>query len=176
MILKWLFPAPTAKGDTSPLAEEPASAAIVALPTSHEILTETAAIVIYDLHALAHRRNDDVDWWADPELELEELRNRNLLVLGVQADGFYEVEVTAGEIDSAHNFSLWVPSGILFVGPGEEITGGGSQPTGQHGGFFVSIAPGDYTVSVIRVDESVISLGLISADSFENSATEPIRI
>jgi hypothetical protein len=37
------------------------------------IYTSTSTIVVYDLGALKHRLDDDVDWWADPTEELVEI-------------------------------------------------------------------------------------------------------
>lgn len=41
--------------------------------------TGTASVVIYDLESLRHRLDDDVDWWADPKAELDEINQRNVL-------------------------------------------------------------------------------------------------
>jgi hypothetical protein len=140
-----------------------------------EIYTGTATIVLFDLAALKHRLTDDCDWWADPTEELRELRERNLLILGLQADGHYDVDISTADGGSDRSFSLKLPSGRLFVGPGEEITGEGNEPTGEHGGFFVPVEPGDNRVGITRRDDQ-ISVRLVKADAFENSVTEPVIV
>jgi hypothetical protein len=187
MILKWLFGEPTEKGDASPVEEpepgfiapvfvEPDPAPPTSLPTQVEICTSTATIVIYDLEALAHRLEDEIDWWADPKAELEELQNRNLLILGVQADGFYDVDLAMGEPTVGRRFSLRFPSGSVFVGPGEVMTGGGVQPNGHQGGVFLSVEAGDYSISVDRVDDERVSITLNRSTPFENDTSESVRI
>lgn len=156
--------------DPSAVREEPAQ---VARPG--EIYTGTATIVLFDLAALKHRLSDDCDWWADPSEELRELNDRNLLILGLQSDGYYDVDVTIEDGASDHIFSLRFPSGQVFVGPGEEISGEGNEPTGQHGGFFVTVRPGDYRVGVTRRDDR-ISVRLFEAEPFGNAVTEPVII
>jgi hypothetical protein len=69
-----------------------------------------------------------------------------------------------------------VPSGKVFIGPGEEITGGEQRPDGNHGGFFVSLEPGDYTVAVQRLAHDRISLAISRGAAFENAVDEPVRI
>ena len=161
--------------DTSQWLDRPPEP-INELPTEQEILTETATVVIYDLEALAHRVDDDVDWWADPEPELQELKDRNLLILGVQADGFYDLDVSIGEPSDHQKFSLRFPSGMVFIGPGDVITGGGLQPNGHEGGFIISVEPGDYIVSVRRVRDERISIALNSGLRFENDVADPVTI
>jgi hypothetical protein len=140
-----------------------------------EIYTSTATVVIFDLDALKHRLPYDCDWWADPIEELRELNERNLLILGLQADGFYDINVTDDDRPSDRTFSLRFPSGRVFVGPGEEITGAGNEPTGEHGGFLLTVNPGDHRVGVSR-DDNQISVRLFKTEPFENAVTEPVVI
>ena len=136
--------------------------------------TDTAAIVIYDLGALKHRLDDDVDWWADPLEEIVEINNRNLLIIGLGSDGFYDLDVSdAGGFD--RSYSLFFPSGRVFIGAGEMVTGGGDEPDERCGGLFLDFAPGDYTVGIEWCDAR-LRIGIIRSASFENKITEPIRI
>lgn len=50
-------------------------------------------MVIYDLESLGHRLDDDVDWWADPKAELDEINRRNVLIVGLTFDGFYDLDI-----------------------------------------------------------------------------------
>lgn len=138
-------------------------------------MTDTATIVVYDLAALRHRKDEAVDWWTDPPPELEELNKRNLLILGLGSDGYYDVSLDEQENPDAKGYSLHFPSGEIFVGPGEELTGGDFEPTGEHGGYFVSIEPGDYSVSAKRAGDQV-AIKFRKADAFENNESKPVTI
>jgi hypothetical protein len=72
--------------------------------TDDGVYTGTAAIVIYDLESLQHRMNDDIDWWASPAEEISELNDRNLLIVGLGSDGFYDIDVSYDEREQS--FSL----------------------------------------------------------------------
>lgn len=145
------------------------------LPISGEIATDTACVAVFDLAALAHRVDDDCDWWAEPADELNELRARNLLIIGLGSDGIYAVEVTDAPVANAPVFSLHAPSGTIFVGAGEELSGGGYQPDGSGGGYLISVDPGDYSVSVGRRGDG-LHLGLVRGEAFENDASEPFTL
>ncbi|WP_051093297.1 DUF6386 family protein [Sphingobium indicum] len=138
------------------------------------IYTSTSTIVVYDLGALKHRLDDDVDWWADPAEELVEINRRNLMIVGLGGDGFYDLDVV-NEDGFARRYSLSFPSGRVFIGPGEMLTGGGDEPAPQHGGMFLDFEPGDYTVGIERIDER-LRISITRAIAFENMVTEPIHI
>lgn len=158
---------PTDEQNTQALADEGA------LPESG-IYTGTATIVVYDLASLKHRLNDDVDWWADPKAELIELNRRNLLIIGLQFDDFYDVDVSDRD-DLPQSYSLRFPSGKIFIGAGEMLTGGGDEPEPRHGGKFLDFPPGDYKVGIGWMDDR-LQIGLALSDAFENDAIEPIKI
>ena len=139
-----------------------------------EIYTGTATVVVYDVESLKHRFDDEVDWWADPKDEIEELVKRNVLIIGLRSDGFYDVLTTDNAEGAQQSFSLSFPSGRVFIGPGEELTGGGAEPTGQNGGFFTSVAPGDYKIAVSRKDD-FLTLGIIRERPFKN-IEKPVTI
>lgn len=138
------------------------------------IYTGTSTIVVYDLGGLKHRLDDDVDWWADPVEELVEIRQRNLLIVGLGADGFYDIEISEAD-DFARKYSLSFPSGRVFIGPGEMLTGGGDEPDPRYGGEFLDFEPGDYTVGLERVDDR-LRMSFSRSVAFENNVSEPISI
>src|SRR5437868_12094527 len=88
--------------------EEPAQneAEVEGPRRGREVYTGTATLVVYDVDSLKHRYDDEVDWWADPKDEVEELKKRNLLILGLRADGFYDVVTTDSVEDAQRSFSL----------------------------------------------------------------------
>ncbi len=139
------------------------------------VTTATATLVIYDLAALQHRKHEDIDWWTDAPPELEELQRRNLLILGLGSDGCYVVTLVEAAPKDQAAFSLNFPSGEVFIGPGEELTGGDHEPTGAHGGCFISVQPGDYRVSASR-NEDRIEISLSKAAPFKNNQKKPVVI
>jgi hypothetical protein len=139
------------------------------------IATDTATICIYDLSALRHRVTDVGDWWSIPRNELQELNLRNAAILNLGSDGTYEVSVRPLLAKTDVRISLGAPSGKVFIGTGEEISGGGFEPTGQWGGFFLDIAPGDYEVSIAR-DGAHLTISLVQAVPRPNAFADLIRL
>ena len=160
---------PSADQYESPVGAEPT-------PTNQfEMFSRTATIVVFDLACLKRRIEHDVDWWTDPAEEVEELHRRNLLIAGLGANDWYDVCVTDGSIDAAQSFSLSFPSGRVFVGPGEEISGGGDEPTGAHGGKIFVFDPGDYNVALNREDQALV-VSINPSPAFSNSHSGPVVI
>lgn len=142
---------------------------------SASITTDTASLCVYDLAALRHRVEDVGDWWSIPKNELEELVLRNAAILNLGSDGSYEVRLVSALPKAEVQVSLAAPSGKLFIGPGEEISGGGFEPTGEWGGFFVDLIPGDYELSVSRAGRR-LDVSLTQAAARSNDAADLIRI
>ena len=138
------------------------------------IYTSTSTLVVYDLGALKHRLSDDVDWWADPAEELAEINRRSVLIIGLGSDGFYDLDIVE-DGGFAQSYSLSFPSGRVFIGPGEMMTGGGDEPAPQYGGMFLDFEPGDYAVGIERTDDR-LQISITQSVAFENMATEQIRI
>ncbi len=136
--------------------------------------TSTASVVIYDLKSLRHRLDDDVDWWADPKAELDEINRRNVLIVGLTFDGFYDLDIIDQDT-GAECYSLRFPSGKIFIGPGEVMTGGGDEPDESCSGIFLDLPPGDYNVSIARSDDR-LRVSLKAAAPSDNDVIEPIRI
>ena len=145
------------------------------VPRRFEMYSRTATVVVFDLACLSHRVEDDVDWWSEPDHEVAELHARNLVIAGLGSNDWYDVSVTAADLNGAAAYSLRVPSGRVFVGPGEEISGGGSAPSGEHGGIILTLEPSDYSVSFARADRDV-SIHLKNSPAFSNDEYGPISI
>lgn len=142
---------------------------------SATMVTDTACVCVYDLSALRHRVDDVGDWWSIPSDELQELVARNAAILNLGSDGAYEVRLLRSLPRSDIRLSLAMPSGRLFIGPGEEISGGGFEPTGLCGGFFVDLVPGDYEVSVLR-DGARLDISVIAAPPRSNDFSSLLRL
>ena len=140
-----------------------------------QIATDTATICIYDTKCLEHRKDDDGDWWSLPWEELEEVNRGNALFLNVGSDGFYEVNVESKNFDTTHEYNLKIPSGRLFIGPGEDITAGGFEPGVDWEGTFFELKAGNY-ICRIRREENVIRLFFSPGGDGENKLTDLIRI
>jgi len=146
----------------------------VAPSTDSGIYTGTATLVIYDLESLRHRSDDEVDWWASPQDEIYELNQRNLLIVGLGSDGFYDLDVT--DVEKGQNaFSLRFPSGRIFIGAGEMLTGGGAEPDVDTPGIFLDLTPGDYKVGIERSDNQ-LRLSVVRSAPFDNAIVEPVTL
>lgn len=154
--------------------DNPDDTVLTNLQPDSGIYTSTSTIVVYDLGALKHRLDDDVDWWADPAEELVEIGRRNLLIAGLGSDGFYDVELVDEE-SAGQRYSLSFPTGRVFIGPGEMLTGGGDEPAPQHGGMFLDYEPGDYTICIGRTDDC-LKISITRSVAFENKVAESIHI
>jgi hypothetical protein len=139
------------------------------------IVTDTATICIFDLVAMAHRKDDVGDWWSLWQNREIEIRGGNALFVNVADDGTYRVKVTHREDANLPGYCLATPSGSLFIGPGEEMSGGGFEPDGKWGGFFLPVNLPYQKVSVSR-DGDTVSINLQASELFENDAIESIRL
>lgn len=140
-----------------------------------EISTDTATLCIFDKECLAHRKDDVGDWWSLPQNELQEAVEGNALFLNVGEDGTYLVNILQDDFDAPHQFNIRVKSGSLFVGPGEQASGGGFEPDVVWGGAFVELAPGNYTCK-IRRRENLVDIALLPGGGERNLITNLIRI
>ena len=122
------------------------------------IQTDTATLVIYDLMSLKHRINDDADWWSLPEDEVEEINKGNLLFLNLGDDGAYKVHIKNDVDEYTGSLFLSVPSGKVFIGAGEDVTGGDLEPDDSDAisGEFISLDPGSYEVKYKKQGSDVL--------------------
>jgi len=127
------------------------------MATGFDMHTGTATICIFDLDAIRHRCDDPPDWWSDEDEELKEVNSGSVLFVALGSDGRYEIEVRADRPFEAPERAvaalLKCPSGRVFVGPGEDVTGGELEPDRrQTSGRLLSIPSGHYRVEVCRLD------------------------
>lgn len=122
------------------------------------IQTDTATLVIYDLMSLKHRINDDADWWSLPEDEVEEINKGNLLFLNLGDDGAYKVHIKNDVDEYTGSLFLSVSSGKVFIGAGEDVTGGDLEPDDSDAisGEFISLDPGSYEVKYKKQGSDVL--------------------
>lgn len=140
-----------------------------------EIATDTATICIFDKENLAHRKDDAGDWWSLPKNELQEAVEGNALFLNLGDDGTYLVNVLVDDFEAEYKYNIVIKSGELFIGPGEEASGGGFEPDGVWGGEFLAFDPGNY-ICKIRRHENVIDLFFSPGGDGRNSLTDLIRV
>lgn len=122
------------------------------------IQTDTATLVIYDLESLNHRINDDADWWSLPEDEVEEINKGNALFLNLGDDGVYKVHIKHDIDEYTGVLFLKVPSGKVFIGAGEDVTGGDLEPDDSNAisGEFISLKPGSYEVKYKKQGSDIL--------------------
>lgn len=138
-------------------------------------VTGTATICVFDPEALKHRLADYSDWWSDEDEEIKEINAGNVLFVALGSDGRYEVEVRPNSPFDEPGVSavLKCPSGNVFVGPGEDVTGGDLEPTGRRTtGRFTLLNPGRYEVKVCRLGPWRLGVSLLATTSAEENGFE----
>jgi hypothetical protein len=145
-----------------------------------EFVTNTATLCVFDEEALKHRLEDTADWWSDPEEELIEVNEGNVLFVALGRDGRYTLvihtESYVGD-EEVLKAKIKCVSGHLFIGPGEDVSGDGVGPNSKAGGVFLDVGPATYTVSVLRKGTSEIDVYLehMEGDA-ANSFEEPLSL
>ena len=141
------------------------------------VQTNTATIVIYDLMSLKHRLNDDVDWWSLPEDEVAEINKGNVLFLNLGDDGTYKVHIKRDVDECTGSLFLNVPSGKVFIGAGEDVTGGDLEPDDSDAisGEFITLEPGSYEVKYKKQDSNIL-ISFAKTTTTENSLEEGVYL
>jgi hypothetical protein len=137
------------------------------------VATDTATIVIFDPECLKHRLEDACDWWSNPDEEVAEVNDGNVLFLSTGTDGVYDVEIVAGKPAAEINFVEALvknQSGRFFVGAGEHTSGEGLGPIEEYGNQFVNYPPGVYRVLAWMADDATVFLNISSAGKFSRNA------
>ncbi|WFP31590.1 DUF6386 family protein [Enterobacter hormaechei] len=142
----------------------------------HKIIhfqTNTATVVIYDFVSLKHRVNDDADWWSLPKDEVVEINKGNVLFLNVGDDGTYKVYIKNDVEEYIGALFLNVPSGKVFIGAGEDVTGGDLEPDDSDAisGEFITLEPGSYEVKYKKQGSDVL-ISFTKTTITENSLEE----
>lgn len=130
---------------------------------------------IYDLATLKPRLKEGADWWTLPEAEVGEANRGNALFIGLGDDGDYEVTLVDELPSFQLSLNLRCPSGRLFIGAAEEVTGDGLEPEALRGGKFLDVAPGNYLVLLTRGPHG-IDLKIEPGGEGVNRLNEPVRL
>ncbi|KPX20282.1 Uncharacterized protein ALO71_02615 [Pseudomonas amygdali pv. dendropanacis] len=141
------------------------------------IFTSTATISIFDIDAIKHRVSDSPDWWSIVEDEILEINKGNIAFLGLGDDGGYTIKVSKTIEGEAGALNLHFPSGNVFIGAGEDTSGGDLEPDGSDAieGETLSFAPGNYSMKFAR-SGNVIELCFEPTPDKYNFIKEPVRI
>lgn len=130
------------------------------------VATDTATLAVFDLARLRHRVASAADWWTWPPDVLADLNAGNVLPIDLGSDGVYAVTIHLDDDRPPADTSPAV-SGLvgcdgeaLFIGPGEQITGGGLEPDESLGGVRLPVPRGTYRIHVARPDEGELELWL----------------
>lgn len=138
--------------------------------------TDTATLSIFDLASLKHRVNDDPDWWSIPDDEIDEINKGNVLFLNLGNDGDYTVEIQDDLNEGYGQLFLKVPVGKVFIGAGEDTSGGDLEPDGADymSGVFLELYPGAYKVK-FKKEKSNIMLSFTKSESGVNNIADLVR-
>lgn len=139
------------------------------------VSTDTATVCLFDLERLRHRKEDVGDWWSIERFELAEVNAGNALFFNLGQDGTYQVQISVQESVKTPTFAIRVSSGTLFLGPGEETSGGGFEPDGKWGGIFFPIPPGNYLCSAELKGANLV-VALSPGGDGSNSLADLIRL
>lgn len=140
------------------------------------LATSTASLCILDPSRMKHRVNDPPDWWSDFMVEIEEVNLGNAMIVGLGSDGNFVINVGDGGDASKKSVSALIgnESGRVFVGPGEEITGGGFEPSTLRNrtGIFLDLEPATYRVTVTKHGANELSVWFAKVDAAASNAIE----
>lgn len=141
------------------------------------VYTDAATVVVFDLQSLKHRVNDTPDWWSITDDEIDEINNGNAIFLNLGSDGEYLINIVGKLNDYDGVAHICSPSGEIFIGAGEDTTGGDLEPddTSSISGRFIKFVPGSYSVKYKRVNNEIY-LSFSKSKENKNSLEEPIRL
>ncbi|WP_442109123.1 DUF6386 family protein [Pseudomonas sp. NUPR-001] len=140
------------------------------------VVTDTATLVVFDLQAIQHRIDDTCDWWSIQVDELLEMNEGNIAFLNVGGDGRYQVKIQEDLLREFGGVYLKFPSGRVFIGAGEDATGGGLEPDGSDAiqGVFLDFEIGSYYMKY-KVEGEAICLAFSPSTRSYNEFASPVR-
>lgn len=147
------------------------------METKFSFTTDTATLSIFDLSSLKHRISDAPDWWSIPDDEIDEINKGNVLFLNLGSDGDYTVKIHDDIDVSYDSLFLKVPSGKVYIGAGEDTSGGDLEPDGSDymPGVFLDLEPGSYEVKFKKEDDNVI-LSVRKGEDNVNNINDLVRL
>ena len=147
------------------------------MAVTFQFVTDTSAMCAFDLGALRHRLDDDADWWSVPREELAEINAGNVAFINLGADGRYEAAIVEERQPGGVVVRLRCPTGRIFVGSGEEVTGDGVEPEAIRVGGFVEVAPGAWELSITRNGVRItVGITPISSEDAHNAFESLVSI
>lgn len=140
------------------------------------IVTDTATVAIFDLQCMKHRISDTPDWWSIVEDEIQEVNDGNIAIFGLGEDGKFDIKISEDVHNEDGVLNLKFLSGYVFIGAGEDITGGELEPDGSDviQGKLLQFEPGNYQVKYKKVD-GLIQFSFERSNIAANDLTAPIR-
>ena len=139
------------------------------------IVTDTATVCVFDPALARHKLDDDCDWWSIPGAELAAVNAGQVAFFNVGGDGAYDIALYAELAEPHASVHLAVVSGRVFIGAGEDVTGGGLEPDTACGGLFMDVPAGRYRVQARR-DGARISLAFVPDACSSNAFGDLVRI
>lgn len=145
--------------------------------TKFSITTDTSTLSIFDLESLKHRLEDTPDWWSIPKDEIDETNKGNVIFLNLGEDGIYDIEICDTLKEDFMSLFINVPSGSVFVGAGEDTTGGDLEPDDSEyiSGKILNIPAGKYEIRFSKQDRNIKIMFLKSLTS-NNNISNLVRI
>ncbi|MEZ2683238.1 DUF6386 family protein [Proteus vulgaris] len=147
------------------------------MPTHFSFITDTATLAIFDLQAIQHRKLDTADWWCIPDDELKEMNKGNIAFIGLGEDGLYTINLCEKIEKPDVKIKINCPSGKIFIGAGEDTTGGDLEPNDPAycSGEIIFLPKGNYEVS-LRKKRYSLFISIISCKLEKNRFKTIIRI
>jgi hypothetical protein len=124
--------------------------------------TDTATLAVFDPAVLAHRVEDDVDWWCGDFAAIDEVRNGSASIVSVGSDGVYQVRITDADLteherdyaaELISGLGLTVQSGSVYVGPGECLPSDGHalDESAIERGALLQLMEGNFLADLYRI-------------------------
>ena len=145
--------------------------------TNFSIVTDTSTLSIFDLESLKHRVEDAPDWWSIPKDEIDEINKGNVIFLNLGEDGTYNIELCNTLEEAFMSLFINVPSGSVFIGAGEDTTGGDLEPDGSEyiSGKILDIPIGKYEIRFNKLDRN-IKIMFLKSQRDTNNISDSVRI